>query len=97
MAAPAGNHNARKGAEFRGAIKRALTRLSADAGDDMPTFRTGLDRVARKYIAAADAGDISAIKDMADRLDGKPAQSIDIAGELNVPLSGTVKYVKSSD
>lgn len=95
--APINNDNAHRGHEFKQAIKRALTRLSAEQGDDRPSFRAGLDRVAQKYIQSANAGELAAIRDMADRLDGKPAQSIDVSGELNIPLSGTVKFVKSSD
>jgi hypothetical protein len=42
------------------------------AGNDMRTLRS----IARKHIALADRGDIQAIKELADRLDGKPAQAV---------------------
>jgi hypothetical protein len=48
------------------------------AGNDMKTLRS----IARKHIALADRGDIQAIKELADRLDGKPAQAVETAGEF---------------
>jgi len=43
----------------------------AAAGDDHKALRG----IARMHIAMAMNGDMQAIKEMADRLDGKPAQS----------------------
>ncbi len=89
--APEGNDNAHKGAQWKQAIKRALAHKSGK------TYREGLDLVATKFIEAAEQGDAWAIKDLADRIDGKPAQSLDIGGELNIPVSGTVKFVSKSE
>ena len=44
----------------------------------MKTLRS----IARKHIALADRGDIQAIKELADRLDGKPTQAVETAGEV---------------
>ena len=44
----------------------------------MKTLRS----IARKHIALADRGDIQAIKELADRLDGKPVQAVETAGEV---------------
>ena len=51
---------------YRDALRMEL----ASAGEDMRALR----KIARAHIALAEAGDMSAIKEMADRLDGKPAQ-----------------------
>jgi len=48
------------------------------AGNDMRTLRS----IARKHIALADRGDIQAIRELADRLDGKPAQAVETSGEV---------------
>ena len=44
----------------------------------MKTLRS----IARKHIALADRGDIQAIKELADRLDGKPAQAVETTAEV---------------
>lgn len=89
--APQGNQNAVKGSEWKQAIKRALAHESGK------TFREGLDICAKKFIESAKAGDPWAMRELGDRVDGKAAQSIDVTGELSIPLSGTVRHVKSSD
>lgn len=86
--APEGNDNATKGAEWRQAIKRALAHKSGK------TYREGLDEVAKEFVEAACKGDQWAVNHLGDRMDGKPAQSIDLGGELKLPLSGTVKFRK---
>lgn len=87
--APVGNQNAKKGAEWRQALKRALAHRSKK------TYREGLDIVAQKVIDAACDGDVAAWKEIADRMDGKAPQSLNLDGKLDVPMSGTVKIVKS--
>ena len=82
-----GNQNAKKGAEWRQAIKRALAHKSGK------TFREGLDMVAQQVVEAACNGDIAAWKEIGDRTDGKAVQAIEAT--VDVPLSGTVKIVKS--
>lgn len=77
--APKGNDNARRGTMFRDAIRKAL----AEKPDS-------LLRIARKLIAKADQGDMQAIRELADRLDGKPTQVVDI-GEDDAPLAFTFK------
>ena len=65
--APPGNKNAVKGAEWRQAIKRALAHKSGK------TYREGLDEVATKFVEAAANGDAWAMKELGDRVDGKPS------------------------
>ena len=90
--APLGNQNAKQGTEFRSAIKRALSRYSNDS------WRAGLDKVADEYVRAAANGDSWAIRDMADRLDGKPAQSLDIDIDAQVGMREIIKeYVSTAE
>ena len=86
-----GKQNAKKGSEWRQAIKRALAHESGK------TYREGLDICAKEFVKAAKAGEAWAFKELGDRVDGKPSQSIDMTGELNIPVSGTVKLVKSGE
>jgi len=45
----------------------------AAGGDNMKKLR----EIARVHIARCEAGDMQAIKDLADRLDGRPAQMVE--------------------
>jgi ribosomal protein L17 len=71
----AGNVNSgkRKDKQFHTALSMVLAKLATTEG-------RGLNRIAEKLIQMAEDGDIQAIKEVADRLDGKPAQAI-IGGE----------------
>ena len=79
--APNGNTNAVKGMECRQALKRALSRKSGK------TYREGLDKVMDEYVTQACAGESWAIRDMIDRLDGKPAKAV----TLSAPDGGPVE------
>lgn len=50
--------------------------LKRDEDDEMPAGKTYLDKLARKHVVQALDGDVALIRDIADRLDGKPAQAI---------------------
>lgn len=67
MANPRGQQRAKV---FRQALEMEIASLAAD--DD----RRGLRKVARKLIELAEQGDIQAIKELADRIDGKVPQAI---------------------
>jgi serine/threonine protein kinase HipA of HipAB toxin-antitoxin module len=61
---------------FRDALRMELAKL----GEDDPKALRGL---ARKLLATAAADDgLAAIKEVADRLDGKPAQAMEMSGSL---------------
>ncbi len=80
-----GNGNAKKGAEWRQAIKRALTRVAdSNDPDGEISYRRGLDIVADKFVAAASNGDAWAMKELGDRIDGKPKQSIEADVNANI-------------
>ena len=48
------------------------------------TDQKALRNIARKLIAKAEAGEDSAIKEIADRMDGKPAQAVEMSGGLAI-------------
>jgi hypothetical protein len=77
MARPLGSPN--KDKPFRDALRMELAAL----GEDDPKSLRGL---ARKLLDAASGGDntLAAIKEVADRLDGKPAQAV-IGGDEDDP------------
>jgi hypothetical protein len=72
MAAPLGNHNAAKGKVWKAAIDRALERRTASRADGIKE----IDALAEKLLELVAAGDLPALKEFGDRLDGKPAQAI---------------------
>ena len=73
MAAPKGNNNAAKGAQWREAVLCALKAYE----DDSVKRGAALKAVGKKLIAMALDGDIQAIKEIGDRLDGKAVQAVD--------------------
>lgn len=76
-----GNQNAAKGREWRNAINRALeTRGNGDR-------TAALDKLAEKLLAVADTGDVSGLRELGDRLDGKSAQSVTVSGDPDNPLA----------
>jgi hypothetical protein len=81
-----GNQNAAKGKLWQQAIKRALARASNSTVD------SGLDRGADELVKAFFAGEQWAIKELGDRLDGKPAQAI-VGGGEDDPAIKTVSEI----
>ena len=68
--APIGNQNAAKAKIWHGAIMRALrNRSRTDALE-------ALDELAEKLLEKVAEGDLPALKEFGDRLDGKPSQAI---------------------
>jgi hypothetical protein len=65
-----GNQNARKGKLFYDAIRIALVQ------EDKKKLRN----IADKLIKAAEAGEAWAVKEVMDRMDGKPIQATEITG-----------------
>jgi hypothetical protein len=70
MAAPIGNQNAAKAKQWSAAIERALE--ARGAGDRL----AALNALAAKLLDKCEEGDMTALKELGDRLDGKPAQAI---------------------
>lgn len=87
MGAPLGNQNNVKGGRWKAAIDRALEKRSRAKQIE------ALDELAEKLLAACDSGDLQALKELGDRLDGKATQAITGAG--GGPL--VVEIVKFAD
>lgn len=79
--APVGNQNGKRGKAWADAVRRAIREKYE--GED---YEAKLAQLAKKLIEAADAGDMSALKEVGDRLDGKPSQSIDVGSDPDRPL-----------
>lgn len=71
MAAPVGNQNARNAKRWQSAITRALAKISEGQG-----VEAGLDKLADQLVLAAANGEQWALKEVGERLDGKPAQIV---------------------
>jgi len=93
----AGNNNAGKGREWRDAVRYELARIGREIEGDGSAYQKGLRDCAKEFIKAVRAGEAWALKELGDREDGKAAQSIDLSGEVNIPVSGTVRHVKSKN
>jgi len=79
--APTGNQNAVKGMRWRNAIEKALDNRCKSDG------QKALVAIAEAMLAKAAEGDISAIKELGDRMDGRAHQSTSLEG----PDGGPVK------
>jgi hypothetical protein len=69
--APVGNQNAKTAKRWQSAITRALARAADGKG-----VEAGLDTLEDKLVGLAAAGEQWAIREVGDRLDGKPAQAL---------------------
>ena len=80
MPAPKGNQNATKGRVWTEAINRALAARSRRDGV------LALDALAEKLLKLADQGELQALKELGDRLEGKAMQptEVDLTGELSL-------------
>lgn len=72
MAAPLGNQNAARAKVWRAAIERALDRRTQSRVDG----KKEIDALAEKLLDLVADGDLPALKEFGDRIDGKPAQAI---------------------
>lgn len=90
MSAPIGNQNAKNAKIWQQAIKRALARASGENVD------SGLDKGADALVRSFIAGEQWAVKEVGDRLDGKPAQALIGGDEDDPPLKvrGVVELVR---
>ncbi|MCP5019813.1 MAG: hypothetical protein GY938_31685 [Ketobacter sp.] len=80
MAAPLGNTNAVKGLRWRNAIDKALANRCKSDG------QKALVEIAAQMLEKAAEGDMTAIKELGDRMDGKAPQAITVGGDESAPL-----------
>ena len=90
--APIGNENAKRRRVWADAIRRALARHAEGQG-----VEAGLDKLADRLVDAAASGDPWALKEIGDRLDGKPTQVI--AGDEDAPvmIRGAIELVRPAE
>ena len=79
--APEGNQNAKKGREWTAAIRNALAHYSGEGATE------GMNKIARKLVDAAENGDSWALKELGDRVEGKPSQIIEASVDSTVHVS----------
>lgn len=84
MAAPIGNKNASKNKPWADSIRKRLTQ------------RKDLDNLADVMIDAALQGDMQAMKEIGDRMDGKPKQQTEVTGADGEPLRTEIVIRESS-
>jgi len=81
VGAPLGNKNNTKAKPWADAIRRSLARR--EDGD----HGKSLNELADALLDKAAEGDMSALKELGDRLDGKSAQSVTVGNEDGKPFS----------
>ena len=84
--APVGNRNATKNKEWADVLRRLSMRPVADPKNPGKE-RKRLEKIAETVLRLAEEGDMQAIKEIGDRLDGKPAQSVDLGGDLGFSVT----------
>jgi hypothetical protein len=77
--APQGNQNAAKAKVWSAAILRALDRRKP-ADERIKA----IDELADKLLDECYSGDLAALQELGNRLEGKPAQAIDVSGEMEL-------------
>lgn len=83
--APKGNQNAARAKVWRAAIERALDRRKP-ADERIKA----IDEMADKLLDACATGDLAALQELGNRLDGRPAQAVEHSGDPERPLEHKV-------
>jgi len=78
--APQGNHNAVKGKRWQAAINKALDNRCKSDG------QKALVALAEKLLASAENSEGWAIKELGDRMDGRPPQALIHQGDEDNPV-----------
>ncbi len=81
----AGTKGAKSDKEWRDAIRLAVNEVRK--GPDGSKAKKVLRQLARKLVDRALDGDIAALKEIGDRLDGKPVQALVGGGEDDPPIA----------
>lgn len=79
--APVGNQNAAKGNRWATAIESALRERSRGKQVE------ALQELAGVLLDKAAEGDLTALKELGDRLDGKPKQAMDVEATGNITVN----------
>lgn len=88
-----GNNNAERGKRWRDAIAKAIEERSRQRKVD------AIEQLAEKLLSQCDEGNIVALKELGDRLDGKAAQSVMLSGDEDNPIKTkwTIEVVHAKD
>lgn len=79
-----------KGEKFwADAVRRAVFRRM----EDIEGKPQKIERLADKLVDAGMAGDIAALKEIGDRLDGRPAQALSVGSDPDQPLITRIERV----
>lgn len=87
MGAPIGNQNAAKSRVFSDALRRAI------AQDDGKRIRDA----AEKMLDLAASGEPWAVREVFDRLEGKAAQAVTLAGDADNPINHSIRVLLGRD
>jgi hypothetical protein len=81
MGAPRGNRNAAKAKVWTAAIERALDRRK-------PADKRikAIDELAERLLDACADGNLAALQELGNRLEGKPSQDVSVSGSINHTL-----------
>ncbi len=82
MAAPKNNKGYKSDKQWRDAIQLAVHRLASDGKTKH------LDLLAMRLVKAGAEGDVAALREIGDRLDGKPIATTEIGPETREALTG---------
>lgn len=82
--APVGNQNGKKGKLFYDALRVALVQED----------RKRLRKITEKLVESAENGEPWAVKEIMDRMDGKPVNTTELSGTDNTPLKLVVAWEK---
>jgi HPt (histidine-containing phosphotransfer) domain-containing protein len=80
------------GGRGKALITRALREELEAPAEDSPTL-TNAQVIARKLVSMAKSGEIQAIKEIADRAEGKPRQSVTLTMDTRERLEAAVNQV----
>ena len=78
MGAPTGNANARKGKAWFDALRKECVQ------------RNALEEIAKVVVEKAMAGEQWAIAEIGNRMDGKPAQAMEVSGPDGEPVQTSI-------
>jgi hypothetical protein len=92
MAAPEGNTNRATQYRIKRTLEAVLDRRSRAEGRD------ALEKACEAMLEKAEDGDVTAFREIADRLDGKPKQQTELSGPDGqpIPVQTIVNFVTPS-
>lgn len=82
-----GNDNSTRNRPWSAAIHRACLIV------DPKKKRRKMDLLAEKLIDAAMKGDVSALKELGDRVEGRPKQQLELSGDSDNPIRHRIERI----